>query len=133
MIKSGLAPLSGALAAVVSFAFVATAVSAPPDRPRVQEVDLELGKEIYRSQCLPCHGAKGKGDGPAARFLESKPRDLTAGTWLYVEEATVEKVSGIVKYGIADTEMEPFEELLLEEEMIAVAAFVVAEFAGELP
>jgi len=133
VIKSRLPLLIAALAAVASFAFVAGAVSAPLVPHRVQEVDMELGKEIYQSQCEPCHGAQGKGDGPAARFLETTPRDLTSGRWLYVEEATIEQVAGIVKDGIGDTEMEPFGELLLEEEITAVAAYVIAEFASERP
>jgi len=132
VIKSRLPLLTVALVAVASFAFVAGAVSAPPSY-RAQEVDLELGKETYRSQCEPCHGDQGKGDGPAARFLETTPRDLTSGRWLYVEEATIEQVAGIVRDGIGDTEMEPFGDLLLEKEITAVAAYVVAEFASERP
>jgi len=145
VIKSRLPLLTVALVAVASFAFVAGAVSAPPSY-RAQEVDLELGKETYRSQCEPCHGDQGKGDGPAARFLETTPRDLTSGrwlyveeatieqvAWLYVEEATIEQVAGIVRDGIGDTEMEPFGDLLLEKEITAVAAYVVAEFASERP
>ena len=42
-----------------------------------------------------------------------------------------EQVAALVNDGIANTEMEPFGELLLEDEMTAVAAYVVAEFAGE--
>ncbi len=133
MIKSRLPLLAVALAAVASLAFVAGTVSQPLALHPVQEVDLELGKEIYQSQCEPCHGAQGKGDGPAARFLETTPRDLTSGRWLYVEEVTLEQVADIVKDGVGDTEMEPFGELLLEEEIIAVAAYVIAEFASERP
>ena len=134
MIKSRLPLVAAALAAGASFAFVVGAVSMPPTTAhRVQDVDLELGKEIYRSQCEPCHGTEGKGDGPAARFLETTPRDFTVGMWMYVEEVTIEQVAGIVKDGIADTEMEPFGELLLEEEMTAVAAYVIAELASERP
>jgi len=133
LIKLRLPLITAALAALASFVFVAGAVSLPLAPDRGQEIDLELGKEIYQSQCEPCHGEQGRGDGPAARFLESTPRDLTAGRWLYVEEATIEQVAGIVKDGIPDTEMEPFDELLREEEMNAVAAYVIRELASELP
>lgn len=94
---------------------------------------MALGKEVYQGQCEPCHGEQGEGDGPAARFLETAPRDLTSGRWLYVAEPTIEQVAGIVSDGIRDTEMEPFAELLLEEEITAVAAYVIAEFASERP
>ncbi len=29
--------------------------------------------EIYSQQCASCHGAKGKGDGPAGQYLNPKP------------------------------------------------------------
>src|ERR1035441_921935 len=35
------------------------------------------GKEMYRAYCAACHGAEGKGDGPASAALQSRPSDLT--------------------------------------------------------
>lgn len=35
------------------------------------------GKALYASQCASCHGAQGKGNGPAAAALNPKPVDLT--------------------------------------------------------
>ena len=34
------------------------------------------GKEMYTSYCSACHGADGKGNGPAARALKLPPADL---------------------------------------------------------
>ncbi len=31
---------------------------------------------IYAQQCTSCHGAKGKGDGPAGQYLNPKPSDF---------------------------------------------------------
>ena len=36
------------------------------------------GKEDYLAQCTACHGAAGKGDGPAAAGFNPKPRNFTA-------------------------------------------------------
>ena len=35
------------------------------------------GKQIFRSYCAACHGANGKGQGPAASALRHAPPDLT--------------------------------------------------------
>lgn len=37
----------------------------------------DIGKEEYDSNCATCHGRSGKGDGPQAEFLPTKPADLT--------------------------------------------------------
>jgi hypothetical protein len=39
----------------------------------------DQGKVFYDEFCLVCHGEKGDGKGPAARFLFPKPRVLTDG------------------------------------------------------
>jgi mono/diheme cytochrome c family protein len=36
------------------------------------------GKEMYTAYCASCHGADGKGNGPAASALKTPPADLTA-------------------------------------------------------
>ncbi len=35
------------------------------------------GKQMYNSYCAPCHGADGRGHGPAAAALKAQPTDLT--------------------------------------------------------
>ena len=35
------------------------------------------GPDLYRAHCAACHGADGKGDGPLAPALKTKPADLT--------------------------------------------------------
>jgi mono/diheme cytochrome c family protein len=36
---------------------------------------LADARKLYVSMCTPCHGEKGKGDGPAAAALNPKPAD----------------------------------------------------------
>jgi mono/diheme cytochrome c family protein len=39
---------------------------------------IEQGAKVAQLNCAPCHGPKGKGDGPAAVALNPKPADWTA-------------------------------------------------------
>lgn len=43
-------------------------VGAPPEKD---------GRAVYLESCASCHGAAGRGDGPAARALRRPPSDLT--------------------------------------------------------
>jgi mono/diheme cytochrome c family protein len=38
---------------------------------------IEAGKTVYTAQCVMCHGPKGLGDGPQAKDLTPKPRNLS--------------------------------------------------------
>jgi mono/diheme cytochrome c family protein len=57
----------------------------PSDRPaarpaRLSKAQLRArGKELYGNYCVQCHGVKGGGDGPAARYLYPKPRNFQLG------------------------------------------------------
>jgi mono/diheme cytochrome c family protein len=39
--------------------------------------DLAAAKQDYGTFCVKCHGASGKGDGPTAATLKTRPRDFT--------------------------------------------------------
>jgi mono/diheme cytochrome c family protein len=43
----------------------------------LQESPISKGKLLYTNYCAQCHGDKGEGNGPAARFLYPKPRNFT--------------------------------------------------------
>jgi mono/diheme cytochrome c family protein len=38
----------------------------------------ERGKQLAMTNCVPCHGQSGKGDGPGAAALPKKPADWTS-------------------------------------------------------
>ena len=38
---------------------------------------IAAGKRLYVAECLDCHGARGRGDGPSARDLDAIPPDLS--------------------------------------------------------
>jgi mono/diheme cytochrome c family protein len=51
--------------------------SAPPEPAptMVTAAMLSRGGEVYKVNCVACHGPLGKGDGPSAATLDPKPRD----------------------------------------------------------
>ena len=48
-----------------------------PNPIRADSASLARGKKLFKANCASCHGAKGKGDGPAGAALNPRPADLT--------------------------------------------------------
>lgn len=76
--------LLGATAGLVGAQPPARKWQAPPAEkakknpvPRTAE-SVATGKKLAEQSCAPCHGAGGKGDGPAAATLQPKPADWTS-------------------------------------------------------
>src|SRR5438445_5619715 len=90
-----------------------------PRRPR----SLARGAAVFREQCVQCHGAAGRGDGPKAHQLEGpSPASLA-------DRAAMSTVSPVDVYrklaiGVAGTAMPQFEETLSPEDRWAVASYV---------
>ncbi len=40
------------------------------------DVSVKRGRSLYAMNCIACHGATGRGDGPVAATLDPKPADL---------------------------------------------------------
>ena len=43
----------------------------------IQPTSPGSGQGMFREYCAVCHGAEGRGDGPAANALKKRPADLT--------------------------------------------------------
>ena len=52
--------------------------------PKTSPKLLATGETIFRTQCAPCHGENGDGQGEAAYLLYPKPRDFTRGEFRLV-------------------------------------------------
>ena len=59
--------------------------------------DPKAGKQRYDLLCSSCHGATGKGDGPAAAALSPKPRNHADGK--YMNALTDKYLFDIIKGG----------------------------------
>jgi mono/diheme cytochrome c family protein len=66
---------------------------------------MKEAEEIYKTRCTLCHGATGKGDGPAGAALNPKPRDLGDPAWQ--KSATDEHIDKIILGGGAAVGMSP--------------------------
>ncbi len=54
-------------------------VTGVPSNPiTADDVSIQRGAELYKVNCVPCHGAKAKGDGVIGTFFKFKPADLTS-------------------------------------------------------
>ena len=70
--------------------------------------DVEQGKALYEKKCAACHGAEGKGDGPAEFVLFPKPRDFTKGIFKLRSTTTLATDADLfktIKQGIPGTAM----------------------------
>jgi|SRR5579872_1871220 cytochrome c len=71
---------------VASYAFMCTAAAAQDqtqsqptktiEHTTIKPTSSASGKEMYTAYCAVCHGANGKGGGPAASALKVAPADL---------------------------------------------------------
>lgn len=62
-----------------------------------QKGDVAAGNVKYQQLCASCHGASGKGDGPAAKALNPKPRNHTDAE--YMKTISDEYIAKITKLG----------------------------------
>ncbi len=71
-------------------------VKTPPPSP-VSDAVTEAANVKFKTLCITCHGAGGKGDGVAAANLNPKPRDYTNAEWQ--DSVTDEYLASIIVGG----------------------------------
>lgn len=91
---------------------------------------IERGAALYAGHCVLCHGAEGRGDGPAARDLPVKPADLTAAHLLAHSEGDL---FWWISHGRAGGAMPGFADALSAPERWDVINFIRARAAGRQP
>lgn len=96
-----------------------------PPKPQYEEGLVVKAARDYQVECVSCHGASGKGDGPDIAKLESKPKDFTRET--FWDDGTMNDMIEVITKGEAP-DMPAFGGRLSEEEILAIAAHIEANF-----
>jgi high-affinity iron transporter len=83
----------------------------------------QRGQRLYAEHgCAVCHGATGRGDGPASRRLDTPPRDLTD-LRTYKQGASQSEIAASIRNGSGA--MPPFHDLTAPE-AADIAAWIVS-------
>jgi mono/diheme cytochrome c family protein len=74
--------ITGLLTLILGCGLGCGLLSAQDAAPKINKVGAvptspASGKEMFRAYCASCHGADGKGNGPAVPALKTPPADLT--------------------------------------------------------
>lgn len=108
-------------AAIVAAIVVAAAVTGP-----AFGADAEAGQAKFKQFCTTCHGDVGKGDGPAARGLNPRPRDFSDAEWqASVDDEHIHVVTrdGGPAVGLSPM-MTPWGHSLSEEDLDNIVAYI---------
>jgi protein SCO1/2 len=80
---------------------------------------LARGKMLYSQTCSPCHGAEGRGDGPAGANLTPKPRNFTKQDG-WTNGTRIEDIFQTLAEGVKGSSMVSYEYLSKKDRMALV-------------
>ena len=92
---------------------------------------IDKGKKLFTTICVSCHGADGKGDGPAAAALSPKPRNFTSKEG-WVNGPKISQIFTTLSEGISGSGMAAYD-YLTPEERISLAHYLRSEFIPNPP
>ena len=79
------------------------------------------GGEIYRSQCLTCHGENLNGQGPRSQYLKILPADLQS---LSSRLKSDFELLVIIGHGVIFTPMHDYRDVLSEQDIRDLVAYI---------
>jgi len=89
--------------------------------------------QLYQRHCAACHGERGDGRGPAARYVFPKPRNFRAGTFKLVSTvngvASQEDLMGVLLRGVPGSAMQSWKSFSEAERLGLVR--LVSQFAAD--
>ncbi len=93
---------------------------------RASGADLAKGEKIFKLMCAKCHGPTGRGDGPQAEDLDTKPMDYTDKARM--AKFTDDQLRGTIIDGKAP--MPSFKKKLKPSDVEDVLAYILKKLAG---
>jgi cytochrome c oxidase cbb3-type subunit 2 len=139
--------LGAALVFVAALRFGSIAAQPPgatasiaPSQPEPQGNSAH-GKDVYTGHCVECHGAMGKGDGPASHLLTPRPRDFTLARYKIrsTETGSIPTEADLqrsVQKGLPGSTMPGWAAILSDGDIRDVVAYVMTlspRFVAETP
>lgn len=97
--------------------------AAVPNPIAATDESMEVGEQLFATNCAVCHGQSGLGDGPGAAGLEKPPANLTEA---HVQELSDGALFYIVSHGRPDTPMPAWDNVLNEEQRWQVVNYLRA-------
>jgi|TARA_B100000959_G_scaffold82415_1_gene87646 DMSO reductase family type II enzyme heme b subunit len=102
-------------------------------RPAASDETLAEGAAIYLQRCSFCHGLLGDGNGPAAEYLDPRPRDFTLGTFKFRttqsgELPRDEDLFRTVSRGLSGTAMQAFDSDLIKNGLAENERWAVIDY-----
>ncbi len=87
------------------------------------------GRHVFGSQCAPCHGSRGRGDGPWSEGMTVLPRNFRMGIFKYRSTPmgflpTDDDLRRTIKKGVSGTAMPTFGKSLSESDITAVIVYL---------
>src|SRR5262245_59881792 len=78
------------------------------------------GAQVFKDYCAACHGASGHGDGPSGAYLKPRPKNLAELQTQVMDDYLFWRISE----GKLGTSMAPWKDVLTEEQIWQVIAFI---------
>lgn len=112
---------------IVSFSFAQqkTTINIPSEADQLQNPVKDnpamtmRGAKYYKKVCLVCHGPQGKGDGPQAVEIATKPAD-------FADSTIVNRTDGALFWWISNggNDMQPFKDVLAPRDIWSLVNYV---------
>jgi cytochrome c oxidase cbb3-type subunit 3 len=114
----------------------AVSAASPYARHELKVVPVNMTDEesagliLYSENCAFCHAPDGTGQNWIGSFLDPKPRDFTARTFVLTESP--DAMRAIIKSGIANTSMPAWQHVLSDAEIDAIIAYISVAFRPDI-